>query len=327
MQKPMQLGEVMPNDFPPIYKYADKFWTEVDPRFRSLLNRHSRRLNLSQTIGTAYSGFQPFLLDYPEIRILLSKTVVKNRASCEKFWNTLRSKSIKSQFSSAHSKLQILFEKSKVEAKQKEWKFRPKCEMQRIAYESVNTYFPKHNLNKVFDNAFSCTAPNGRTIRIEQLQKVCLELESRHEQLQGQLLHLYNLIVYKHSLAYHCYFNINKILDEAYQHALGTIKIIIPNDSFIYRKWSDVMVWYGAYEHVREHTNFFLSDDKLSSFFITTLGLRDVELKRDAVKIKKKLLESYLDSPLKGKEQLAQVVQKFPFAAPYWVKQYLKLDV
>lgn len=316
--------KLKPDDFPPIYGYVDEFYREVNPRLESLLNRRVRRLTLSQTFGTAYNAFHPFLLDYPVIRKCISETDRRDKNSVTQFWECLRNDSVYPEFESSRKKINLLHENSKLKCGTVK-NFGPRSSVQKIALATMENRLPNHFLEKIFTSAFSREDLDIRSRTVMKMQEYCSQLEQIARLHNSEILDLFNLTVYKNGLAYHCYLRISEMLNAADEHAKGFIKLntSIPNYAFV--QWKDVTTWFGVYKAVGTASKEIGIDADMNRFFVTVFCLRDWEIGDTSFQIKTDLLQDYLNNPEEARKKLMKLIDKFPFAAPYWVKQYLKL--
>lgn len=319
----MNLKDTKPAHFPDVYASADKFFSKISPSLDYILSPYKRIMTLNQTIGTGFNAFHPLLLDYPSITELLRGKKYVEESDWHEFWVRLESKSVIHHFRAAKPLLDEDFDKYRIALPNKSKPLKAECEMQAIALNSITAHAPHHIEPEIFLGAFDCKAPFGRQERITQMQAGCIDLQIDMGIADNQLIDFYNLTVLHNGYAYNAYKQIQGLLNEAYEHALRRITITVPHDRWPYIKWKDITRWYAARETVR-HTayNIFKSDHEALRFYIGVFHLRDSELKRDAVKIKQTLLRHFAHHRGKALQQLCKTMQKYPFAAPGWVKTY-----
>lgn len=319
------LKNTKPENLPNIYGYVDEFWRQVDPKLESLLDRRKRKLNLSQTFGTAYNAFHPFLLDYPLIVKCISQTDKNNKASCLEFWECFKQGSVYPAFEEARPKLNELHERSKKSFGSAEG-FEVSGKMQNSALDTLVQRLPEHFCKSVFKTAFDRNNNKLRNHFIGEMQDFCPQLEKRAGLHNSEILDLFNMTIYQSSLAKHCYTQIHHLLETAYDFATGqiTLKTSIPN--YVYNQWRDVTSWFGIYKTTREVGHSVVTDLEMNRFYVTVFYLRDTEIGPKSFETKCDLLAEYLRNKKQAKLQLTTLLKKFPFAAPYWAKQYLKLD-
>ena len=318
------IKKTKPSDFPEIYGYADDFFTSVVPKLENLLDRRARRLNLSQTFGSAFHSFHPFLLDFRNIRKLLASTKRTEKDSCTEFWKQLNEVSVIRQFKSAESDLKQTHTAA-IAGPGEILNPNISCEIQMSAYDSLEKWAPEHMCKPIFRSAFPENETNDRAQQISTMQNFCTKLEAKHGFNDNEFVDLYNMVVYKNSLAYHCYNRITDVLNAAYEHALGLMTIRVPHENYVFGMWKDVACWFGFYKAISAKAELVMGNIEMNHFFVTIFCLRDWELGVNSLAIKRKLLEVYLTHPKNAKHELTVLLKKYPFAAPFWIKQYLKL--
>lgn len=312
-----------PPHLPAVYGYADKFFGKVEPMLETVLNKYRRRLTLAQTVGSSYHQFQPFLLDYPAIRKLLANTKSKDETFWLHFWHEVDNFSVHRQFSESYPKLKEIFVSSK-EALKPFQDFKSHCSQQEIAQATFIAWLPTHLDEKIFQQAFPFSDQFGRANRIDEMQKFCGQVVFRPG-LESLVLDLFNATVYRNSFAFHVYKRVNSILESCWEHAMQQITIVIPDDKYIYRQWKEIMQWYAVNEKLAEVSKAMFDEDlEAGKFFTTVFCLRDLELRKNAIAIKQKLISTFLKDRNEAKALLRSTIESYPFAASYWVRHEIK---